>query len=153
MGIVRHVLIEFAVKGHRIGASARTFVINRNHHRRGGWSCSTIVGRWNDMIIWWRSRVLNTSTVSGAKHWWYANRVTMFGFYNRNIYNIITTKPLHNKVSLNKICFIHLKLRKCFLNFFNAVSLFRKLESLKYGYNLVQFYIFGDTYYWETQRR
>ena len=53
MGIVRRVcLIEFAVKGQRIiRASSSTFVVNRDHHR--GWSCqsSTIVGRWNDMII------------------------------------------------------------------------------------------------------
>ena len=52
MGIVRRsCLIEFAVKGQRIGASASAFVVNRNHH--GGWSCqpSTVVGRWNDMII------------------------------------------------------------------------------------------------------
>ena len=53
MGIVRRVsLIEFAVKGQRIRAPASPiFVVNRNHH--GRWSCqsSTIVGRWNDMII------------------------------------------------------------------------------------------------------
>ena len=53
MGIVRRIsLIEFAVKGQRIRASAvRAFVVNRNHH--GSWSCqsSTVVGRWNDMII------------------------------------------------------------------------------------------------------
>ena len=53
MGVVRRgvCLIEFAVKGQRIRASSSTFVVNWNHH--GGWSCqsSTIVGRWNDMII------------------------------------------------------------------------------------------------------
>ena len=82
MGIVRRIsLIEFAVKGQRIRASSSAFVVNRNHH--SGWSCqsSTVVGRWNDMIIGWRSRVLNSSTaVSGAKHRGYANRITMFGF-------------------------------------------------------------------------
>ena len=53
MGIVRRIsLIEFAVKGQHIRASATSaFVVNRNHHR--SWSCqpSTVVGRWNDMII------------------------------------------------------------------------------------------------------
>jgi NADH:ubiquinone oxidoreductase subunit D len=52
MGIVRRIsLIEFAVKGQRIRASSSAFVVNRNHH--SGWSCqsSTVVGRWNDMII------------------------------------------------------------------------------------------------------
>lgn len=52
MGIIRRSLIEFAVKGQRIATYAIAFAVNRNHH--GGWSCqspSTVVGRWNDMII------------------------------------------------------------------------------------------------------